>query len=100
MTIEPKCYVCGKEGPCINGLCADCTMNELWTPGKAFAATFGALDNSFKVGDTVRLVGDRMGIPAGTSGEILYVGDKFEVRFYTPGGSVTITCRYDDLTKG
>lgn len=28
----------------INGLCYDCTMNELFNPGAAFAATFGSLD--------------------------------------------------------
>lgn len=41
MTIEYQCYVCGAEGLCINGLCPDCTMQELLSPGAAFAATFG-----------------------------------------------------------
>jgi len=43
MTIEPSCYVCGKEMPCINGICPDCTMKEFENPGGAFAATFGIL---------------------------------------------------------
>ena len=43
MTIEPKCYVCGKDGDCINGLCYECTMKEFFNPGAAFAATFGSL---------------------------------------------------------
>lgn len=44
MTIETFCYVCGKDGLFINGLCPDCTMNELFNPGAAYAATFGSLD--------------------------------------------------------
>lgn len=43
MSIDTVCYVCGKEGLFVNGLCYDCTMNEFRNPGAAFAATFGAL---------------------------------------------------------
>lgn len=43
MTVENQCYVCGKTELCINGLCGDCTMREFFTPGAAFAATFGSL---------------------------------------------------------
>lgn len=57
MTIEPKCYVCGKEQPCIDGLCSECHMWELFNPGAAFAATFGSLPNPrFAVGDIVEVV--------------------------------------------
>lgn len=48
MTVESSCYVCGKEGLCINGLCPDCTMRELFQPGRAFAATFGSLGGQFQ----------------------------------------------------
>lgn len=44
MTIETVCFVCGKEEVNVNGLCYDCTMNELFNPGAAFASTFGALE--------------------------------------------------------
>lgn len=43
MTIEPICYVCGVEMPCIDGLCPECHTNEFFSPGVAFAATFGAI---------------------------------------------------------
>lgn len=58
MTVETSCYVCGKEGLCINGLCPDCTMKELFEPGRAFAATFGSLPGQaapFTAGTRVRL---------------------------------------------
>lgn len=62
MTIEPVCYVCGKEQPCIDGLCPECTMNELFHPGAAFAATFGAVclpvNNDAEDGRTAQLLGD------------------------------------------
>jgi len=62
-------------------------------------ATLHRISEQYRVDDIVTLVNDKMGIPAGTQGEVAYVGDKIEVRFYTEYGSRTITCRYDDITK-
>lgn len=47
MSVEPICYVCGKQELCIDGLCGDCTMKEFSNPGAAHAATFGAIASMF-----------------------------------------------------
>lgn len=49
MTVDSFCYVCGKEGWCIDGLCPDCHMEEFFRPGRAFAATFGSLESLSKI---------------------------------------------------
>ena len=50
MTVETQCYVCGVQELCPNGLCAKCAMKELFSPGAAFAATFGSLND---IGETL-----------------------------------------------